>query len=155
MWAELLEASGAKPAGDVDQARGDGIDASHTLGVDMRLATSSFLGSQNLAATVAAASEDRFTRKKGDADFPARAVAYCLKTAGVKTEGLGLYADQLTSADSLAWSYAARKEARAGVRRNCAKKACNNCKHYALAWRDRVLRRLETRQLTFTYAGGV
>jgi hypothetical protein len=32
-------------------ARGDGIDASHTLGVDMRLATSSFLGSQNLAAT--------------------------------------------------------------------------------------------------------
>ena len=32
-------------------ARGDGIDASHTLGVDMRLATSRFLGSQNLSAT--------------------------------------------------------------------------------------------------------
>ncbi len=32
---------------------------------------------------LAAASEDRFTRKKGDSDFPARAVAYCLKTAGI------------------------------------------------------------------------
>ena len=32
-------------------ARGDGLDASHTLGVDLRLATSRFLGSQNLSAT--------------------------------------------------------------------------------------------------------
>jgi hypothetical protein len=32
-------------------ARGDGLDASHTLGVDLRLATSRFLGSQNLLAT--------------------------------------------------------------------------------------------------------
>jgi hypothetical protein len=32
-------------------ARSDGADASHTLGVDARLATSSFLGSQNLQAT--------------------------------------------------------------------------------------------------------
>jgi carbamoyltransferase len=37
---------------------------------------------------LAAASEDRFTRKKGDPDFPARAIAYCLKTAGIKTEDL-------------------------------------------------------------------
>ena len=32
---------------------------------------------------VAAASEERFTRKKGDSDFPAEAVAYCLREAGV------------------------------------------------------------------------
>ena len=32
---------------------------------------------------VAAAQEERFTRKKGDADFPHHAVAYCLKTAGI------------------------------------------------------------------------
>jgi carbamoyltransferase len=32
---------------------------------------------------VAAASEERFTRKKGDAAFPREAVAYCLKTAGI------------------------------------------------------------------------
>ena len=28
---------------------------------------------------VAAGSEERFTRKKGDSDFPAEAVAYCLQ----------------------------------------------------------------------------
>ncbi len=39
-------------------------------------------------AIVAAASEDRFTRKKGDADFPSRAVAYCLKTAGIQVGDL-------------------------------------------------------------------
>lgn len=32
---------------------------------------------------VAAGSEERFTRKKGDPDFPARAVEYCLREAGV------------------------------------------------------------------------
>src|SRR5678816_2002438 len=32
---------------------------------------------------VAAGSEERFTRKKGDPDFPRRAVDYCLKTAGI------------------------------------------------------------------------
>jgi carbamoyltransferase len=32
---------------------------------------------------VAAAQEERFSRKKGDADFPAHAVAYCMKTAGI------------------------------------------------------------------------
>ena len=37
---------------------------------------------------LAAASEDRFSRKKADSDFPAHAVAYCLKTAGIKTEEL-------------------------------------------------------------------
>jgi carbamoyltransferase len=32
---------------------------------------------------VAAAQEERFTRKKGDADFPAHAVRYCLREAGI------------------------------------------------------------------------
>src|SRR5829696_6010966 len=32
---------------------------------------------------VAAAQEERFTRKKGDASFPRRAVDYCLDTAGI------------------------------------------------------------------------
>ncbi|MBI5937116.1 MAG: carbamoyltransferase [Betaproteobacteria bacterium] len=32
---------------------------------------------------VAAAQEERFTRKKHDADFPARAVAYCLQAGGI------------------------------------------------------------------------
>ena len=37
---------------------------------------------------VAAAQEERFTRKKGDADFPARAVEYCLARGGIETHQL-------------------------------------------------------------------
>lgn len=39
-------------------------------------------------AIVAAASEDRFTRKKGDSDFPARSVEFCLKHAGIEVGDL-------------------------------------------------------------------
>src|SRR5438046_10467715 len=34
-------------------------------------------------AIVAAAQEERFSRKKGDARFPREAVAYCLREAGI------------------------------------------------------------------------
>src|SRR3954468_24169891 len=37
---------------------------------------------------VAAAQEERFTRKKGDAGFPARAVEYCLRSAGITRSDL-------------------------------------------------------------------
>jgi carbamoyltransferase len=37
---------------------------------------------------VAAAQEERFTRRKGDASFPARAVDWCLKEAGIGTRDL-------------------------------------------------------------------
>jgi carbamoyltransferase len=37
---------------------------------------------------VAAASEERFTRRKGDADFPACAVDYCLREAGIRVPEL-------------------------------------------------------------------
>ena len=37
---------------------------------------------------VAAAQEERFTRKKGDPDFPARSVEFCLKTAGIEAKDL-------------------------------------------------------------------
>jgi carbamoyltransferase len=39
-------------------------------------------------AIVAAAQEERFTRKKHDSEFPARAVAYCLDAAGLAVEDL-------------------------------------------------------------------
>jgi carbamoyltransferase len=41
---------------------------------------------------VAAAQEERFTRKKHDPEFPARAVAYCLEEAGLGVEDLDLVA---------------------------------------------------------------
>src|SRR5918994_5999840 len=38
---------------------------------------------------VAAAQEERFTRKKGDAAFPQQAVAYCLRAGGIEVDDLG------------------------------------------------------------------
>jgi carbamoyltransferase len=32
---------------------------------------------------VAAAQEERFSRKKHDSDYPAQAIAYCLRTGGL------------------------------------------------------------------------
>jgi predicted NodU family carbamoyl transferase len=69
---------------------------------------------------VAAAQEERFTRKKGDADFPHHAVAYCLRTAGIapgELVSVGFYdkplikfqiwrhkfADHLTSIEAARW----------------------------------------------------
>lgn len=57
---------------------------------------------------------------------------------GVKTDGLGDYGPDLTSADSMAWSFGARRRdplpGHAGRHKNCA-----NCPEYALAWRRRVI----------------
>src|SRR6266550_5710057 len=39
---------------------------------------------------VAAAQEERFTRKKHDASFPTNAVAYCLREGGISAKGLDL-----------------------------------------------------------------
>src|SRR3990172_3389947 len=37
---------------------------------------------------VAAAQEERFTRKRHDAEFPARAIAYCLREGGISPKDL-------------------------------------------------------------------
>ena len=39
---------------------------------------------------IAAGSEERFTRKKGDSDFPAEAVAFCLRQGGITLADLDL-----------------------------------------------------------------
>ena len=59
---------------------------------------------------VAAAQEERFTRKKHDAGFPSRAVAYCLHEAGITTKELdvvGFYEKPLVKFDRLLETYAA------------------------------------------------
>lgn len=57
---------------------------------------------------------------------------------GVKRRGLVAYGHHLQSADSMAWSYEARRAgspmANCSGHRNCA-----NCLRYALAWRDRII----------------
>lgn len=62
---------------------------------------------------------------------------------GVKTGGLHLYGHHLASADSMAWSYAAR---RLPALPGCTgHKNCANCLTYATGWRKRLLTRLATR----------
>ncbi|RBQ17786.1 hypothetical protein DP939_23280 [Spongiactinospora rosea] len=60
---------------------------------------------------------------------------------GVKTGGLHRYGQHLASADSLAWSFAARREPPlpGHTHKNCA-----NCLTYAASWRERILTRLHT-----------
>lgn len=65
---------------------------------------------------------------------------------GVKMAGLQQYGHHLTSADSMAWSFWARMDANHARRDGdvwlCPggelHDSCNNCVHYALAWRERV-----------------
>lgn len=45
------------------------------------------------------------------------------------------------SADSMAWSFAARRQPFSG---SCGRRSCSNCLHYALEWRRRLLNRLQT-----------
>ena len=57
---------------------------------------------------------------------------------GVKKAGLLKYGEHLSSADSMAWSFNARRDSK---RPECASKAknCANCLHYALEWREGVV----------------
>lgn len=57
---------------------------------------------------VGAAQEERFTRRKGDASFPANAVAFCLERAGITTEDLsfvGFYDKPLLKFERILESY--------------------------------------------------
>lgn len=59
---------------------------------------------------VAAAQEERFTRKKHDADFPKRAIQYCLKEAGITAQQLdciGFYDKPLLKFERLLTTYLA------------------------------------------------
>lgn len=59
---------------------------------------------------------------------------------GFKLQGLAAAAGSLVSADSLAWSYAAR---RAPALPGHPHKSCANCAEYALMWRQEALRHLK------------
>jgi hypothetical protein len=60
---------------------------------------------------------------------------------GVKSAGLDLYGGLLTSADSLAWSFDARRYRRPSpwCTEHRTAKNCASCKSYALAWRSRTI----------------
>jgi carbamoyltransferase len=59
---------------------------------------------------VAAAQEERFTRKKHDAEFPLHAITYCLKQAGIRAEDLdfiGFYDKPFIKFERLLYTYVA------------------------------------------------
>jgi hypothetical protein len=55
---------------------------------------------------------------------------------GFKVAGLRAAGDAMTSADSLAWSYGARRQP---PLRGCTHQSCSNCIKYALQWREKVM----------------
>lgn len=73
---------------------------------------------------------------------------------GVKGDGLSQYGDALATADSMGWSFNARKNEPLpqcrGLHKNCA-----NCADYALAWMRRMLARptVPVQRSLFAFAG--
>jgi hypothetical protein len=59
---------------------------------------------------------------------------------GMKVSGLRRAAGFVVSADSLAWSFAARKRLPLP---GCRHIRCNNCLNFALRWRERALRNID------------
>ncbi len=59
---------------------------------------------------------------------------------GIKTSGLGAYGSLLDSADSMAWSFRAR---RSPALPGCSHRTCANCRRFAMRWRAHVLESLE------------
>jgi hypothetical protein len=55
---------------------------------------------------------------------------------GIKMSGLTAYGQHLASADSMAWSYNARRNPPLP---DCNHKSCANCQRWALGWRERLL----------------
>jgi len=62
---------------------------------------------------------------------------------GVKAQGLASYGHNLASADSLAWSYGARRD-RITLPGCTHRGDCRNCLRYAVQWRENVLESLRT-----------
>ena len=55
---------------------------------------------------------------------------------GVKTRGLREYGNLLTTADSMAWSYNARRHPPLP---GCTHRSCSNCLRWALRWRRNIV----------------
>jgi hypothetical protein len=66
-----------------------------------------------------------------------KALGLDLHAFGIKTAGVGMYGGLLSSADSLAWSFGARKR---NIRlKGCKHARCSDCIRYAMQWRKGVI----------------
>ncbi|WP_422932078.1 DUF7221 family queuine tRNA-ribosyltransferase-like protein [Singulisphaera sp. PoT] len=73
---------------------------------------------------------------------------------GLKTQGLAKYAMYISSADSLAWSYRARKSP---PLTGCPHKSCANCLRFATEWYFKIIRKpcMQERALFYERTGEV
>lgn len=113
------------------------VDAYTDAGVD--LTAEAVVGLGSVCRRQKGAQAARIVRSLAD-----RGIA--LHGFGFKLTGLRLCGESLASADSMAWSFAARMNPPMD---GCAHKSCNNCIKWALRWRERVMaiRPPSTRQL--------
>lgn len=58
---------------------------------------------------------------------------------GVKSQGVRLYGTNLTSSDSMAWSFGGRRLKKKPANCPSSASSCAHCPHFALEWRARVL----------------
>lgn len=68
---------------------------------------------------------------------------------GVKILGLKKYGSLLSSADSMAWSYAGRHQPNLAHDHNA--KTCANCIDYALEWRSNIIKQSFFKQVRFMF----
>lgn len=109
-------------------------DAYHAAGVD--LANQRVVGLGSVCRRQATSQIARLAGELSD-----RGIA--LHGFGVKAHGLAGYAHDLRSADSMAWSYRAR---RSRPLPDCRHRSCANCLAYATGWRERLVAGLPTHQ---------
>ena len=68
----------------------------------------------------------------------------CLHGFGVKLAGIESFGDALASADSMAWSFRARRD---HPLPGCTHKSCANCPRYALRWYEQVQHKIGQQRL--------
>lgn len=118
------------------------VDRYHAVGLDLSAEPAVGLGSvcrRQATTTIAAIVRE------------VASLGIALHGFGVKTLGLGNYAGHLASADSMAWSFSARRRPPLP---GCVHRSCANCPRWAMRWRDAVIRRASTQQLAFDDLAG-
>lgn len=118
-WAPVLQ------GWSIDDYLGH-ADQYHAAGIDLSAATIVGVGS---------VCRRQGTREIADLLAILAAKGLRLHGFGLKLAGLARSADSLASADSMAWSFRAR---RSPPLPGCTHRSCANCQRYALRWRSRI-----------------
>lgn len=109
MWSASCEAA---PLAKASGGKARGPDRSHLHPWNFRVLPRQRSGAPAGGEIAAAAQEERFTRKKGDASSPRHAVKSCLRAAGIGVSDLGyvgFYDKPLVKFDRILETYLAER----------------------------------------------